>query len=115
VIFGPTWRLGKWAVTLRENRWGSTSDQLTYSSGPDAWSISNFYNMHNKPMYTTDFEVDYNITSRLLVAVGANNAFDRYPSKIPYIVAVEGQQYDLLNSQDGWDGGYYYARIRFQF
>lgn len=115
VIFGPTWHAGKWSVTLRENRWGSTSDKLSYSSGPDAYSISNFYNMYNKPMYTTDFEVDYNVTKGLQLAVGANNAFDRYPTKIPYIVAVGGQQYDLLNSQMGWDGGYYYARVRYQF
>jgi iron complex outermembrane recepter protein len=115
VIFGPTWHSGNWSVSVHENRWGSTSDQLTYSSGPDAWSISNFYNQHNAPMYTTDFDIDYSINKHLQVAIGANNAFNKYPSRIPYIVAVEGQQYDLLNSQAGWDGGYYYARIRYSF
>ena len=115
VIFGPTWRQGKWSASLHETRWGPTSDQLTYSSGPNAWSISDFYNMHNAPMYTTDIEVDYSITKSLKVGVGANNVFDRYPSRVPYIVAEEGQLYDLLNSQAGWDGGYYYARIRYEF
>lgn len=115
VIVGGIWQLGKWGVSVHETRWGATTDQLTYEVGPDSVVAGAFYPWRNATMYTTDFEVRYNATSKLLVALGANNAFDRYPSRIPYVTALEGQLYDTQNSQVGYDGGYYYLRLAYQF
>lgn len=115
VIVGGTWHQGKWSVTLHETRWGATTDQLTYEVGPESAVAGAFYPWRNAALYTTDFEVRYSVTTRLQVALGANNALDRYPSKIPYVTALEGQLYDAQSSQFGYDGGYYYLRVAYQF
>jgi iron complex outermembrane receptor protein len=114
-ILGGTWYQGKWSVGLHETRWGSTTDQLTYFAGPDAFSVTQFYPFKNAVLFTTDFSVRYDITKNLQASIGANNAFDRYPSKIPFITQLEGNQYDGASGQNGYDGGYYYLSVRYQF
>jgi iron complex outermembrane recepter protein len=115
VILGGVWQLGKWGVSVHETYWGATTDQLSYIVGPESVVPDTFYPWRNKAMFTTDFEVRYNVTKKLQIALGANNVFDRYPSKIPYVNALEGQLYDTQNSQVGYDGGYYYLRAAYQF
>jgi iron complex outermembrane recepter protein len=114
-ILGGTWHLGKWGASVHETHWGATTDQLSYIVGPDSAEGGVFYPWRNKAIFTTDFEVHYDVTKNLQAAIGANNVFNRYPSKIPYVTALEGQLYDAQSSQVGYDGGYYYVRVRYQF
>lgn len=113
VIFGGTWHQGRWGVSVHETHWGDTIDELTYVVGPESVVPNAFYRWRNAAMFTTNFEVRYDFTSKLQGALGADNAFDRYPSRLPFVIAGQGQLYDTMNSQDGYDGGYYYARIRY--
>ena len=52
----------------------------------------------------------------LRLALGANNLFDDYPTRS---VAQDGhdgsERYDSDASQVGIDGGFYYARVSYEF
>ena len=52
----------------------------------------------------------------LRVALGANNLFDDYPTRIPAANGYDGsERYDSDASQVGIDGGFYYARLAYEF
>ncbi|WP_322047319.1 TonB-dependent receptor [Paraburkholderia sp. J67] len=115
IIIGGTWHRDKWGVSLHETRYGSTSSELTYIVGPNAFSTTQFQHVENAARYVTDVEVRYDVTKKFQIAVGANNLFDVYPSKIPYVNQLEGVQYDGYASNIGVNGGFYYLRARYQF
>ncbi|NMM03060.1 TonB-dependent receptor [Paraburkholderia sp. RP-4-7] len=115
IIIGGTWHLDKWGVSLHETRYGSTTSQETYIVGPNAFSTTQFLQFQNAARYITDVEVRYNVTKKFQIAVGANNLFDVYPSKLPYVAQLEGSQYDAFASTTGVNGGFYYARARYVF
>jgi iron complex outermembrane receptor protein len=115
IIIGGTWRRDKWAVTLHETRFGETSGQETYIVGPNAFSTTQFIHFENAARYVTDVEVRYDVTKKFQIAVGANNLFDVYPTKLPYQAQLEGAQYDAFASTIGVNGGFYYLRARYQF
>jgi len=115
VIVGGTWHLDKWAVNLHETRFGATSSEETYIVGSNAFSTTQFLHFNNAARYVTDLEVRYDVTKKFQIAVGANNLFDVYPSKLPYQAQLEGAQYDGYASTVGVNGGFYYVRARYQF
>lgn len=115
IIVGGTWRRDKWAVSLHETRYGSTSSEMTYIVGPNAFSTTQFQHVDNAARYVTDVEVRYDVTKKFQIAVGASNLFDVYPSKVPYVAQLEGVQYDTYASNVGVNGGFYYLRARYQF
>jgi iron complex outermembrane receptor protein len=115
IIIGGTWHRDKWGVSLHETRYGSTSTEATYYSGPNAFSTTQFLHFENAARYITDVEVRYDVTKKFQIAVGANNLFDVYPNKLPYVAQLEGSQYDTAVSSIGINGGFYYARARYVF
>jgi iron complex outermembrane receptor protein len=115
IIVGGNWRLDKWGVSLHETRFGATSSEETYIVGPNAFSTTQFLHFDNAARYVTDLEVRYDVTKKFQIAVGANNVFNVYPSKLPYEAQLEGTQYDAFASTIGEDGGFYYLRARYQF
>ncbi|PCE26846.1 hypothetical protein BWP39_08650 [Paraburkholderia acidicola] len=115
IIVGGTWHLDKWGVSLHETRFGSTSSEQTYIVGPNAFSTTQFLHFDNAAKYITDVEVRYDVTKKFEIAVGANNLFNVYPSKLPYQAQLEGSQYSAYASTIGEDGGFYYLRARYVF
>ncbi len=115
IIIGGTWHRDKWAVSIHETRFGTTSGEETYIVGPNAFSTTQFIHFENAARYVTDVEVRYDVTKKFQIAVGANNLFDVYPSKLPYEAQLEGAQYDAFASTIGVNGGFYYLRARYQF
>ncbi|WP_168790519.1 TonB-dependent receptor plug domain-containing protein [Paraburkholderia aromaticivorans] len=115
IIIGGTWHLDKWGVSLHETRYGATSSEETYIVGPNAFSTTQFLHFENAARYITDVEVRYDVTKKFQIAVGANNLFNVYPSKLPYEAQLEGVQYDAFASTTGVNGGFYYARARYVF
>jgi iron complex outermembrane receptor protein len=115
IIVGGTWHLDKWGVSLHETRFGATSSEETYIVGPNAFSTTEFLHFTNAARYVTDVEVRYDLTKRFQIAVGANNLFDVYPTRLPYEAQLEGAQYDAFASTIGEDGGFYYLRARYTF
>ncbi|MFM0644170.1 TonB-dependent receptor [Paraburkholderia bryophila] len=115
IIVGGTWHLDKWGVSLHETRFGSTSSEETYIVGPNAFSTTQFLHFENAARYITDVEVRYDVTKKFQIALGANNLFDVYPTRLPYVAQLEGAQYDSFASTTGVNGGFYYARARYLF
>ena len=112
LIAGGRWQNGDWDFAAHEIRWGHTTSQLTYYSGPDAFSNTTFLGFTNAPRYVTNLELGYQVTPRVHAALGANNLFNAYPSSIPAQASYIGAaRYDTASQQLGQDGGFYYLRL----
>ncbi|MCQ9156636.1 TonB-dependent receptor plug domain-containing protein [Acidomonas methanolica] len=113
LIFGGAWQApsGRWDVTLHEQRFGQTTNALTWYTGPDAYSTTAFDTITNRPRWVTNLQFSYRPVSRLHLSIGANNLFNRFPSRIPAANGYYGSgRYDGSASQIGINGGYYYAQ-----
>ncbi len=113
IIVGGTWHRDKWALSLHETRYGTTSGEESYWSGPNAFSTTRFAHFTNAARYVTDVELRYAMTRKFEIAVGANNLFNVYPSKLPSENQFLGTQYDIVSSPIGINGGFYYLRARY--
>lgn len=112
IIFGGHWTKDRWDITAHEIRYGRTNSQLEYYSGPNAFSNTTFLPFANQPRWVTNLEIGYRVNERLHVALGANNLFDAYPSRIPAETSYIGAaRYDTASQQLGQDGGFYYLRL----
>ncbi|WP_277980616.1 TonB-dependent receptor plug domain-containing protein [Sphingomonas phyllosphaerae] len=113
VVVGAAVATPRWDVTLHELRYGATRSQLTFYSGPDAFSTERFRDFTNAARWVTNVELGLRLAGSLRAAVGANNLFDAYPSRLPAANAYIGaMRYDLASQQLGQDGGFYYLRLR---
>ncbi|NKI72277.1 TonB-dependent receptor [Collimonas pratensis] len=116
LILGGVWSKDKWGVSLHLTRFGKTSTEATYYTGPNAFSTTTFNHIENTPKYITDLEVRYAFTGNFQVALGANNLFNIYPSKLPAENRYLGvSQYNIYSSQIGVNGGFYYLRANYKF
>ncbi len=62
---------------------------------------------------TLDAEVAFTVQERVELIVGANNIFNTFPEDNPFAVST-GATY-ALTSPLGFNGGFYYAKMRFDF
>jgi iron complex outermembrane recepter protein len=100
---------------------------VTYAQGPlTALVRANFYGKVNyKPDLPEndevlgaktlfDADVSYELTSSLRLSVGAENVFNTYPDKNtkPANTSFGRFVYNRNVSQFGWNGGFYYAKLR---
>jgi iron complex outermembrane recepter protein len=115
LILGGNWHWSKWAVSLHETRYGATHSYMTYWSGPNAFSTTQFLYFKNTAKYITDLEMSYDVTKKFEIAVGANNLFNVHPNTLPTDAQFEGLQFDWYGSQISPSGGFYYARARYLF
>ncbi|AAW60188.1 TonB-dependent outer membrane receptor [Gluconobacter oxydans 621H] len=118
IIFGGTWRSArnKWAVSVHEIRYGETTSQLTYYTGPYTYSTSHFLEFQNVPKWTTNASVTYNITPKWSATIGGNNIFAKFPSVVPEGNRYLGvPKYYMSTSQLGMNGGYYYLDVSARF
>lgn len=111
LIFGGRWTLGKWDVAVHEIRYGHTTSNLTFVSGPNAFSTTQFYHQINRPRFVTNLEVGYQVLPQLHLALGGNNIGNAYPSRVPSFTAdYNNNLYDTLSQQLSEEGGFYYLR-----
>ncbi len=68
------------------------------------------------PLVFTDVEASYDITDNLTAAIGAKNIFDVFPDEFNKgrTAGFLGAIYPL-NSPSGYNGGYYYLRMKWAF
>jgi iron complex outermembrane receptor protein len=111
---GADWETGKFGLSLKEHIYGPTGDELTYYTGPNAFSSTVFYHFKNPVAPATDIEARYRLINNLEIAVGADNLFNQHPKTLPLANEYIGEKYDA-NAAVGWDGGLYYARVRYVF
>jgi iron complex outermembrane receptor protein len=114
---GALWTYGPWSLNARESIYGPTSEQ---DIGEDGVT---FYRTTISTKALTDLELSYHITKKLVVAAGANNLFNTYPDK--FDSKYVAQQRALPDSAAvsvyptfspiGINGGFYYARLTYNF
>jgi len=104
---GALWTLDNWAVNLRESRYSKTA-LVVATTNP---AVDTAY---NKPAFITDLDVTYNLPWNSSITVGAENLFNRFPTKLTTQQALDngwyGSSYNL-SSPFGYNGGYYYVRF----
>jgi iron complex outermembrane receptor protein len=124
----PRWKLipsvlfthGKWSVFLKEDVYGETKEVVSLN-GTGANGIW----LSTPVTGVTDLDVAYNVTSKLKIALGANNLFNKKPPNVPNVPDGAGgvRPADGSNVYDvpvgfspyGVNGGYYYGRITLTF
>jgi iron complex outermembrane receptor protein len=114
IIVGGTWKDAGFIASLHEIRYGKSAPLDQYYTGPNAFSITTFYESVNQPKYVTNLELGYQWRG-LQWVVGANNLFNVYPKELPpaqrYIGAALYDGYTGL----GINGGFYYTRLTYKF
>ena len=114
IIVGGVWKSRGFLASLHEIRYGKTTALDQYYTGPNAFSITTFYESVNNPRYVTNLELGY-AWSGFQWTVGANNLFNVYPKELPpaqrYIGAARFDGFTGL----GINGGYYYTRVTYDF
>jgi len=115
IVIGGIWSRSGWLASLHEVRYGKSSVQDSYYSGPNAFSTTVFYNSENPAKYITNLEAGYKWTSGFQWVVGAVNLFDTYPKLLPPAQRYIGASKYDANTGVGIDGGYYYTRVSFKF
>ncbi len=119
--FGALWTFDKLSVNLRESFYGAAH---VYAITPIG---TGFDKLAFDSVFVTDLEAAYQVFSSVRIAVGANNLFNTYPSKIPGGPGQYRQeQFDTTASgfassvypnfsPIGINGGFYYARVTVNF
>jgi len=118
IIFGALWHSpGRaWSVSVHEIRYGQTTSQLTYYTGPNAFSTTKYLQFQNSPKWTTNASVTYNFARHWSVTLGGNNIFAKFPSAVPVANRYLGApKYYMSTSQLGINGGYYYLDVSARF
>lgn len=105
LIAGATLNGPKFDVTLRETYVGSYS---IINNNP---TLSRTFS----PTFTTDLEVGYHLTPMLELFAGANNLFNRYPSRNAVNIPTLGSEFYPRQSPIGFTGGFYYVRAQMNF
>ena len=115
------WSLDAWGLTVRETYYGPQHNLASPNGGLP------YYNTSQSDVGLTDLEARYNITEGLQLAVGSNNIFNIHPGTHPYVSFTPNSsgQTPLVDNSNiigdpnatVWDpnGGYYYARVTYNF
>jgi iron complex outermembrane receptor protein len=115
IALTANWTLDQFGITFRETYWGPQKNLTSQDGSPP------YFPDGAAGVGLTDIEGRYNITEQLQFALGANNIFNIKPGVVPYD-PVNGGPADggaVINDPVGtsWNpnGGYYYARVTFNF
>jgi iron complex outermembrane receptor protein len=103
IALGDTWSWGDFSLISHLTRYGSYTIRQTAAA-----SDRNF-----NAKWVEDLELDWQATSSLGLAVGADDLFNTYPSANGlFNTATGSQQYGgSPPSPFGFTGGYYYGRV----
>lgn len=117
VNFGALWKTGSWAVNLREDLYGPSSEMDTEDG-----SVYYQTTIHTKVI--TDLDIANHLTKSLTVSIGATNLFNQYPPQVNPGLLAEAKSYlDTATavrvmpsfSPFGINGGFYYAKMTYTF
>ncbi|MBX9883993.1 MAG: TonB-dependent receptor [Novosphingobium sp.] len=107
------YQIDKLSITARGNYFGSWINATDYGFGQTFGSKG-----------TADLDVTYNVSKDLAMSVGANNLFNTFPDRLNnrsltiYPLtggAADGQVYARNGGPFGFNGGFWYARIRIKY
>jgi len=113
LIFTTNWSLDGFAVNVRENYYSWFSSAVDYGVN----------SQHFGGKFTTDLDVSYTF-NKFTLTVGSTNLLDARPDKLTTASAVlypltgstaDGQIYPRNGGPFGFNGGFWYARIRMKY
>jgi iron complex outermembrane receptor protein len=99
------WKLGQWGATARATRYGE-------AISPGTTAALDF-TLTAKTL--VDLEARYALSSRMNLAVGADNVFDVYPDAFPTALNTTGAAMFSNYSPFGRSGRFVYARASYSF
>ncbi len=117
LIASAVYSLDRFSAVLRGTLFGKTSQDQSPNGGT-------YYRQEIGTAFVGDVELGYKPAQWLKFSLGANNAFNKRPPRVevldgpfPRTIVNGGNVYDApLNfSPYGINGGYYYARLNFDF
>jgi iron complex outermembrane receptor protein len=108
IILNVNYKTGKWFFNLSNTRFGGTAFINNTTS-----SCDEFFS----PKILTDIIFNYTLKSWLSITIGANNVFDVYPDRLKN--SLNSNEGILIYSNEaspfGFNGGYYYVNMSFNF
>jgi iron complex outermembrane receptor protein len=99
------WKLGQWGVTARATRYGEVLSPGTTQA----------FDFVIHPHTLVDLEARYALTSKLNLALGADNLFDQYSETLPPSLNTTGNTPFANYTPFGTGGRYVYARASYAF
>lgn len=118
LVLGANWAVGSFNTSLRVTRFGKYVEPAgtTAAAGLDRYFSAK---------WITDLDIGYRVNKQLTLAVGANNLFGVRPDRQPVTPIADaslpgGTRLDATNnygtfSPFGLNGGFYYARLTYDF
>ena len=107
-VLTTQWSDAQWALLGRLTRQGGTTRVFDFGGG---FTPTQTY----QSKLQLDLEVEYRFTAQLALALGGTNVTDTYPTRSIDDIAYFGHlPYDVL-SPVGFNGAFYYARLKFTF
>jgi iron complex outermembrane receptor protein len=106
-ILDADWSIWRFETNIRATRYGKVVQVSATSPALDD-TIT--------PKVLADLDVSYKVTDRALIAVGANNLFNTYPTVLKLAnQGTTGFSYYNPYSPYGISGGFYYVRASYQY
>ncbi len=112
-ILSAGWQMGDFSINARENYYSSWSVQADYPGQVFG------------AKFTTDLDVNYTFMEHYTLTLGANNLFNTKPDRIapsasnPIYALTgstgDGQVYPRSGGPFGFNGGFWYARVRVKY
>ncbi len=119
VVFNASWSLDNLSFNVRENYYSS------FTSAQDYGQTNGVPNQRFGAKFTTDLELSYTFAEHFTLAVGAQNFTDERPDRLAPTAtipiypltggAIDGQVYPRNGGPFGFNGGFYYTRLRVKY
>ncbi|WP_260922852.1 TonB-dependent receptor plug domain-containing protein [Novosphingobium sp. 9] len=120
-VLSAYWESSRFSVNFRENFYSKVSSLAAAPAGCDC---SGDIETPVKSAFITDLELGFKATDMIKFSIGANNLFNKYPTKTPKEIrdaylsiastSYASSVYPTI-SPYGINGGYYYARVNVNF
>ncbi len=119
VVFNAGWTLDNLSFNVRENYYSS------FTSAQDYGQTNGVANQTFGGKFTTDLELSYTFAEHVTLAIGAQNFTDEHPDRLIPTSTVQiypltggtsdGQVYPRNGGPFGFNGGFYYTRLRVKY
>ena len=108
LILTAHWTSERWSLLARGTRWGEATRVFNFGDG---FEPQQTYGAE----WSLDLDVEFSVTEKLKVAVGANNVLDEYPDLSSADINYFGNlPYDVLQPIT-FNGAFYYLRTTYTF
>ncbi|MET4664214.1 iron complex outermembrane receptor protein [Sphingomonas sp. PvP056] len=119
IVFNSGLTLGDFGFTVRENYYSS------WTSAQDYGQTNGVANQTFRGKFVTDLELNYTFAKHFTLAIGAQNFLDEKPDRLKATSTVQlypltggtsdGQVYARNGGPFGFNGGFYYTRLRVKY